>query len=397
MLGGIETEYREGVDDHGQVTRPRELSEAQLLLVDLRALMATLPDEGRSLGPALDALASTIAAKAPPADVLARVSAIRLALPGKNGARGLESTPPLPPSAERGAALFAEHCATCHGARGAADGPVSASLIYPPADFTDPEFMRAETPADFFQVVSLGRRTAGMPAWLDALDVQQRWDVVSYVWSLGIAPPALAAGAQAFKAHCESCHTHIALDPFAWRSDDELLASIRTGVGDGRMPGFAATLSDAEQSGLVAHLRQRSLGVAGAGGPPRSPAEVRARAMARVGRLVAAAVDAYETGEPDPAGRAAEAYLAFEPLEPGIAATDPSLVVRAEAAFDRLRSALRQPGAVSDVRYARTALDRALAAIPTDPNPPGGQRAVALMIAGLAAVTVAGVWLWRRS
>ncbi|MBM4382779.1 MAG: cytochrome c [Deltaproteobacteria bacterium] len=41
---------------------------------------------------------------------------------------------PNPPAG--GAALFAKHCASCHGATGVGDGPLAAELRTPPADLT---------------------------------------------------------------------------------------------------------------------------------------------------------------------------------------------------------------------------------------------------------------------
>ena len=49
--------------------------------------------------------------------------------------------PPAPPGegaspAERGAYLYARHCATCHGTAADGDGPSASALLYPPADLT---------------------------------------------------------------------------------------------------------------------------------------------------------------------------------------------------------------------------------------------------------------------
>ena len=46
--------------------------------------------------------------------------------------------PQLPPAAPvyDGAQLFRNHCATCHGATGRGDGPMSEALRKPPADLT---------------------------------------------------------------------------------------------------------------------------------------------------------------------------------------------------------------------------------------------------------------------
>jgi mono/diheme cytochrome c family protein len=43
---------------------------------------------------------------------------------------------PDPMLAELGAALYARHCAACHGGSGRGDGPAAPSLRKPPADLT---------------------------------------------------------------------------------------------------------------------------------------------------------------------------------------------------------------------------------------------------------------------
>src|SRR5262249_59244026 len=75
-----------------------------------------------------------------------------------------------------------------------------------PAAFSELTFMRGETPRDFFNVISLGRRRAGMPEWAEALSVQQRWDLVAYVWTLAHPPAAMAQGEQLYRDNCPPCH-----------------------------------------------------------------------------------------------------------------------------------------------------------------------------------------------
>src|SRR5206468_2783384 len=120
---------------------------------------------------------------------------------------------------------------------------------------------------------SLGRRQAAMPAWENVLSVQDRWDVVSYLWS------------------------------------------------------------------LTADLRQP---------------------LADVRRQADAAVTAYHLGERDAAELAADAYLSFEPLEARLGVDDPEAVRGVEAAFLRLRTALRRPAAGREVDEAAGAVGDAL-------------------------------------
>ena len=114
--------------------------------------------------------------------------------------------PPDRPSPERGRAVFQANCAACHGARGAGDGVDAARLGVKPANFTDLAFIRDETPWDFFNVVSVGRKKGGMPAWGQALSSQQIWDAVSYIWSLGRTPEVVASGQRIYGTRCAGCH-----------------------------------------------------------------------------------------------------------------------------------------------------------------------------------------------
>ena len=66
------------------------------------------------------------------------------------------------PSVERGAHLYVENCALCHGAGGKGDGPAAAPLTVRPADLTAPHLF-AHTDGDLFWWVSRGKGTAPCP------------------------------------------------------------------------------------------------------------------------------------------------------------------------------------------------------------------------------------------
>ena len=74
-------------------------------------------------------------------------------------------------SALRGAELFEDHCALCHGARGEADGEASYLLFPPARDFSRGRFKLTSTqngaPSDEDLIASLRRGMPGssMPAW----------------------------------------------------------------------------------------------------------------------------------------------------------------------------------------------------------------------------------------
>ena len=88
-----------------------------------------------------------------------------------------------PDAAAAGRLLFEDHCAECHGehALGGEKGP----------SLRAPEVQNAE-PGAIFWVLSNGVVRKGMPVW-SRLPEPQRWQLVRYVKSLGIAEPASSA------------------------------------------------------------------------------------------------------------------------------------------------------------------------------------------------------------
>jgi copper resistance protein D len=83
-------------------------------------------------------------------------------------------------SIARGAAVYAENCAPCHGATGHGDGPAAAGLPIRPPDLTAPHLF-AHSPGDLFWWVSHGRDDGVMPGFTGVLSANQRWDVINFI------------------------------------------------------------------------------------------------------------------------------------------------------------------------------------------------------------------------
>jgi putative copper export protein/mono/diheme cytochrome c family protein len=83
-------------------------------------------------------------------------------------------------SIARGAAVYAENCALCHGAAGHGDGPAAAGLPIRPADLTEPHLF-AHRPGDLFWWVSHGRDDGVMPGFAGLLSANQRWDAINFI------------------------------------------------------------------------------------------------------------------------------------------------------------------------------------------------------------------------
>lgn len=82
-------------------------------------------------------------------------------------------------SVERGSALFAANCVSCHGETGAGDGPLADSLPAPPANFT--VHVPFHPDGVLFAWITDGIRGTGMPAWSPQLSDQERWDLVNFL------------------------------------------------------------------------------------------------------------------------------------------------------------------------------------------------------------------------
>jgi mono/diheme cytochrome c family protein len=111
-------------------------------------------------------------------------------------------TNPIPADAaslERGAALYATNCASCHGDGGMGDGPAGTALDPAPAPVAHTSQMMADDYL-FWRVSEGGTPFAtSMPGW-KVLDEQSRWDMVNYMRALGSGTvnPAVAMGGEAY-------------------------------------------------------------------------------------------------------------------------------------------------------------------------------------------------------
>ena len=113
--------------------------------------------------------------------------------------------PLMPPNPEVGEAIYMEKCAPCHGETGLGDGPEANDLPNPVAPIGDPDLARQRTPEDWFRMVTNGNIDRFMPPFL-SLTERQRWDVVSYAFTLSLGEDTLKNGEQLFQDNCARCH-----------------------------------------------------------------------------------------------------------------------------------------------------------------------------------------------
>ena len=79
-------------------------------------------------------------------------------------------------SVERGARLYRDNCALCHGT----DGPAAATPRVHPADLTAPHLL-AHLEGDLFWWVSHGKGDGAMPGFASVIDASGRWDLANFV------------------------------------------------------------------------------------------------------------------------------------------------------------------------------------------------------------------------
>jgi mono/diheme cytochrome c family protein len=114
--------------------------------------------------------------------------------------------PASAPSAQAGGVLYLQHCSACHGDKGAGDGSQATQLPSRPPDLSDPATLRGQTPQLIFNTITQGNQQALMPPFASTLTDEQRWNLVSFLYTLSTAPDDLKAGQAVYTANCARCH-----------------------------------------------------------------------------------------------------------------------------------------------------------------------------------------------
>ncbi len=381
LLNLVGEEFRESV--HGdEALRDREYAEAQGFFQEARQRWHRLATE---LGADADVerlferAHALLGERRDPDEFRATVEMLQVRLTERTGVPP-EVFPAAPPSLDRGQRIFASQCSGCHGMQGDGRGPQGASLSPPPSDFTDGEFMADVTPFDFFHVITAGRLTAGMPGWDDALSLQERWDVVAYLWSI---PRHDDAGGRALYAQaCAGCHGAAGESgprdlrtaaTLARSTDREIAASLRAGGAHGHALPASVRDGGNELRDLVAHVRR--LGTLEAGGQDEG------RALARARDLLKHAVELHEAGDRGASDVALDAYLAYEAVEKRALLATPTLGRSVESGFVELRGLLGHDGSAANVRDLAARLDREMEGVAQALRPAQGTLALLLQSA----------------
>src|SRR5919201_2661123 len=351
LLDYVSGDYARAVGEHGEVLSQAEHVEQIGFVEDAaRELRADVNGSGEDLARQLDALGKRLADRAPPAEVARTARSIRDEIVQRFNVVLL---PQRAPDLGRGARLYAQACAACHGA----EGHPNPALELP----TKPPDFRTEagplTAQRIFSAATYGVPKTAMPAYDSALSDEERWDVAFYVLSLA-HPAGSPHGLELARA---------ALLPTRYRdlatmSDDDLRARLAK-----------AGLGAAGQEQALAAVRAGPFAEDVAGSP-----QGLAQARAAVQNAVALA----RKGDGAGARRTLiSAYLDhFEPHEAALRARDATLVQEVEGSFLALRAAIdgRQPDLEARAARLDALLEKA------DARGPGGG-----LLAFVAALAIA--------
>jgi high-affinity iron transporter len=201
-------EYALGVTPTGgQIVQPEEVDEARLFIQQAQFDVPGLPARARviaahsltRLGEMLDRLAPPDSVRLVTDVLISRVTA------AAGGPNVIEQPPTRAPSLERGALVFRERCAACHGESGRGDGPKAKTLEGPrPANLADPKMMGGTTLLEIFRRIAIGVPGTAMPEFADDIPVEDRWAVAAYVAAMQYGGSATAATFAAVRRQVDS-------------------------------------------------------------------------------------------------------------------------------------------------------------------------------------------------
>jgi len=317
LLDYIAVDYAGAVSD-GVVASPAEYAEQGEFSATVAAKIASLPSrpEKPALAAEVARLQQAIAGKADPAEVAGIAHGLADSL---LAAYPVPLAPNAAPVFARGAELFGQHCAACHGAAGDGQGPAAAALSTPPIDFTDQERARQRSLFALYQVVTQGLDDTPMQGY-GMLSPEDRWALAFYTGHFAFSDAAAAEGER------------------LWRDD----ASLRQRIPDlktlaGLTPAaLEGQIGPDKADALMAYLRRHPEAVARQA-PQGSP-------LALVRSRLAQSLAAYREGDRRQAGQLAlSAYLdGFEPVEPVLGSRDAALLERIEGAMGEYRGAIQR-------------------------------------------------------
>jgi high-affinity iron transporter len=315
-------EYRIGIAN-GRVVSQAEVDEARLFLQESRRSAALLSGPTRlQTIREVDSLIRLIEGLAAPETLDVRVKQLGDSLTARFGIV-LDEIPAQAPSVARGAEVYRSNCAGCHGDRGHGDGPLAHSLNPRPANLSDPEALRDQSPLDFYRKISIGVVGTAMPAFESRLSPQDRWAAAVYASLLRLPP-----------------------------GSGDVPPVLRTFATTGRMSDAEVLAALAESDSSTAALDRLASVRAFQPDADSSAAQVLSQVRAQVESTYVLA----RKGDSSASTRAFDAYMTFEQVEGSIRAKNPALAAELEAAFASLRARAAGGATISELNRIRDQL-----------------------------------------
>lgn len=325
LLDYVAVDYP-GAVDAGQIKSESEYAEMLEFSATVEGRIAALPVTASraSLIAEARAFRAMVARKAAPDEVanVARTLGAQLLT-----AYPVPLAPTTVPDLARGATLYTENCASCHGQSGDGRGPDAATLDPPAIAFRDAVRARERSPFALYQVIGQGLDDTAMRSFSE-LPSQDRWALAFYTSRFAFAN--IGEGEQ------------------LWNSD----ATLRSRIPDlATLAGLTATtlgqqIGQNKADAVIAYLRAH----------PEAVRDTRGGSLALARQKLQESLTAYQSGDRESAEKLAlSAYLdGFEPVEPTLAARDATLLGRIETEMGNLRAAISrgEPVAVVADRVA---------------------------------------------
>lgn len=307
------------VDYGGSVTDSRVSNEAEY--VEMQEFAQTIERQLGELPPGptskqlvkeAGALRMSIAAKASPDSVAEQARKL---------ASGVLSAYPVPmgpikaPDLQKGAKLYQNLCASCHGVSGNADGPLSAKLNPPPIALADHSRAQERSIFALQQIITHGVEGTSMPGFAE-LSEGDRWALAYFASTLSYSEADRQAGAKIWTTEPGLRAAVPTLDKLSQTSEAALAKSIgaqtaRDGLAYLRSSPDVLTASTTDSLSIAKDKLKESVAALDKGD---------ARAASQL------ALSAYLDG--------------FEPVEPALVAKNHALSLEIEKTMGLYRSAL---------------------------------------------------------
>ena len=318
LLDYISVDYA-GAVERGRVISPTEYAEQKEFAATVAAKVASLPEkpERAALMAGVARLQASIASKADGERVAELAHGLAASL---LRAYPVPLAPNTAPSFSRGAMVFKENCASCHGMAGDGRGPDAAKLATPPIAFTDANRARERSTFALYQVLTQGLDGTPMRAF-DELSNDDRWAAALYAGHFAFPDAASAEGER------------------LWKSDPalrQLIPDLKTLVGL-TPKALGAKIGQAKADAVMGYLRRN----------PEAVTETSPASLSLVRERMAASLAASRAGDRARASELAlSAYLdGFEPIEPVLGARDSTLMTHIEGLMIEYRAAVSKESA----------------------------------------------------